>query len=62
MSRTVIALPLDLGPNPDRIERVLARRRSHAAGPHADRRRPRGGRQGARMALRREAEGWSGAS
>lgn len=40
--------------NTDRIEWVLQRRRSNAAGPHADRRRPRGGRNGARVALRRE--------
>ncbi len=40
--------------NPDRIARVLERRRSGAAGPHANKARPRGGRNGARVALRRE--------
>jgi hypothetical protein len=37
----------------DRIDAVLARRASKA-GPQASRTRPRGGRQGARVALRRE--------
>lgn len=41
--------------NYDRIEAVLARRRSNAAGPHQDKRRPRGGRNGQKVALRREA-------
>lgn len=41
-------------PNADRIDAVLARRRSNAAGPHANKARPRGGRNGARVALRRE--------
>lgn len=46
--------------NVDRIEWVLFRRRS--AGPHASRRasdgsaRPRGGRNGARVALRKEMQ------
>lgn len=50
MSRSI-----NTGPNADRIERVLERRRSNAAGPHADRRRPRGGRNGQKALLRREA-------
>jgi hypothetical protein len=41
--------------NIDRIGAVLERRRSNAAGLHADKRRPRGGRNGARVLLRREA-------
>lgn len=52
MARTIKAFSAEA--NRDRIEHVLARRQSNAAGPHGDRRRPRGGRQGARVALRRE--------
>lgn len=37
------------------VARVQALRRSNAAGTHADRRRPRGGRQGVKVQARREA-------
>lgn len=52
MSKTVKVQPQS---NEDRIEWVLLRRRSNAAGPHSDRRRPRGGRNGLKVALKREA-------
>jgi hypothetical protein len=51
-----MARSMSTGPNVDRIERVLERRRSNAAGPHANRRRPRGGRNGQKAALRREVK------
>lgn len=41
--------------NSDRVARVQRLRHSNAAGPHADRRRPRGGRNGLKATLRREA-------
>lgn len=42
--------------NSDRIEAVLARRRSNAAGPHPLKtKKVRGGRNGAKAALRRQA-------
>lgn len=53
MSKTVKTF--DPQGNTDRIEWTLLRRRSNAAGPHANRNRPRGGRSGARVALRRQA-------
>jgi len=52
MSKTM----LDPQANPNRIDRVLARRRSNAAGPHASRglRRQRT-RAAVRLSLRKEA-------
>lgn len=53
MSRTIKAFSAES--NIDRIGFVLGRRRSNASGFHLDKRRPRGGRQGQKVAVKREA-------
>jgi hypothetical protein len=55
MSRTIRNSSIDED-NTFRVQAALARRRSNAAGPHETaKRKQRGGRQGAKVALRRLA-------